>query len=181
MRFHFTTLKEKVREKVAAGISDSGTVFSSILSGWPRNRPRPTYEAVRKYWRQFQAEGVRAAPPQGTQQPSNDEVAEGSRKKKETITVGCHLPNVLTLAAQESLRIATVLQMGLLPVLERLGKRGRELNDPELTELLALLSLTEISDKEEDHEDDSTGREQKRKDEIEAVLRPAEEREQPLH
>jgi hypothetical protein len=148
-----TTLKDIVREKIACRNTDYRTAYTDILKDWPRNRKQPSFETVRRYFRQFEEKAGPPSPQTSDAQaehPSHDDVAEsnGSRKQKETITVGCHLPNVLKLAAQESLTIATVLQMGLLPVLKRLAKRGRELNDPELNELLALLSLVETPDKE---------------------------------
>jgi hypothetical protein len=59
----------------------------------------------------------------------------------ETIKVRCDLRNVLLLAAGESVTIKTALQMGLVPVLEKLARRAHEVSDPELEDILALLCL----------------------------------------
>ena len=53
----------------------------------------------------------------------------------------CDLRNVLNLASEESASIATAIQMGLFPMLERLARRAHELNDPELEEVLHMLGL----------------------------------------
>lgn len=58
-----------------------------------------------------------------------------------TINMRCDLRHILTLSAQESVTIATAMQMGLLPALEKLARRAHELNDPELEDALALLCL----------------------------------------
>src|SRR5580700_4101159 len=124
------TLKDIVRAKMADGIADFRRAYSDIVKDWPRNRKEPSFETVRRYFRQRQEQVLPS--------PESQEVATDD---KETILVGCHLRNVLTLAAQESLTITTVVQMGLIPVLDQLAKRGRELNDPELNTVLDSLSL----------------------------------------
>jgi hypothetical protein len=59
----------------------------------------------------------------------------------ENVQARCDLRHVLNLATEESATIATVIQMGLLPVLDRLARRAHELDDPELEELLHILYL----------------------------------------
>jgi hypothetical protein len=53
----------------------------------------------------------------------------------------CDLRNVLSIASGESATIATAIQMGVLPVLERLARRAHELNDSELEDVLHILAL----------------------------------------
>ena len=43
--------------------------------------------------------------------------------------------------AVDSVPIQTAVEMGLLPLLERLARRAHELNDPELEKVLDILAL----------------------------------------
>jgi hypothetical protein len=67
--------------------------------------------------------------------------APGNVSKLSKPELRCDLRNVLNLASEESAPITTAIQMGLLSVLERLGRRAHELNDPELEEVLHILGL----------------------------------------
>ena len=58
-----------------------------------------------------------------------------------TIQLQCDLRHILKLACVDSVPMQTAIQMGLLSVLERLGRRAHELNDPELEEVLHILGL----------------------------------------
>jgi hypothetical protein len=58
-----------------------------------------------------------------------------------TSQLRCDLRNILKIGSVDSVPIQTAIQMGLLPVLERLARRAHELNDPELEEVLHSLGL----------------------------------------
>jgi hypothetical protein len=47
----------------------------------------------------------------------------------------------LKIGSVDSMPIQTAIEMGLLPVLERLARRAHELNYPELEEVLDILGL----------------------------------------
>jgi hypothetical protein len=67
--------------------------------------------------------------------------APGNAWSLATPGVLCDLRNVLNLASDESAPIATAIQMGLFPMLERLARRAHELNDLELEKALHILGL----------------------------------------
>lgn len=136
-------LKELVREKMASGITDYRKVFDAIVVGHPRNQKWPSFRTVQRYVRELQDEF--RPSPEGQNANTMQEVDAVAPLTKEpdviTFMVPCHLRNVMTVASQESLTIATVLQMGLMSVLDRLAERGHALNDPELEECLDQLCL----------------------------------------
>lgn len=141
-----TTLKDSVREKMASGITDFRKVFDAITVDHPRNRKWPSWKTVQRYVREFQDE-LQASPQVQeanavTTSPKDTVTDEaGSKRLKRTIKIRIHLRNLLTLVAQEVVPINTAMGMGLMPLLERLAKRGHELNDPELEECLDLLGF----------------------------------------
>ena len=47
------TLKDKVRDLMAAGITDYRKVLTTLRERWPRNRKLPSFETVQRYCREL--------------------------------------------------------------------------------------------------------------------------------
>ncbi len=58
-----------------------------------------------------------------------------------TIQVRCGLRNCLRMAAQQSITIYTIMQMGLEGILDQLAEVGNRSTDPELRRLLHILCI----------------------------------------
>ncbi len=46
-------LKDKVRDLMAAGITDYRKVYTALVGRWPRNRKLPSFETVQRYCREL--------------------------------------------------------------------------------------------------------------------------------
>jgi hypothetical protein len=68
-------------------------------------------------------------------------LANDGGAERHTIRVRLHLRQLLEFGAVDSVPIQTALEMGLLPLLERLARRAHELHDPDLEEVLDILAL----------------------------------------
>jgi hypothetical protein len=70
-----------------------------------------------------------------------ENLANDGGTESHTILVRLHLRQLLVFGAVDSVPISIAVEMGLLPLLERLARRAHELNDPELEKVLDILAL----------------------------------------